>query len=80
MARRDPGELELLDWALQQAEIAHNLEHGVRDLRPRKNGPGHGLLLEYAANRKRKALAVLHFAKSGADAGVAWTRSGDEAA
>ena len=38
-------------------------------MRPRKNGPCHGLLLEYAANRKRKALAVLHFAKAGADMG-----------
>lgn len=67
---RDLGEVELLDWALQQAEIARNLERGVRDLRPRKNGPCHGLLLEYAANRKRKALAVLHFAKAGVDEGV----------
>ena len=61
---RDLGETELLDWALLQAEIARNLERGVQDLRPRKNGPCHGLLLEYVANRKRKALAVLRFARA----------------
>ena len=32
-------------------------------MRPRKNGPCQPLILEYVGNRKRKALAVLHFAK-----------------
>lgn len=67
---RDLGELELLDWALLQAEIAGNLERGIQDMRPRRKGPCYGLLLEYVANRKRKALAVLHFAKAGEDEGV----------
>ncbi len=67
---RDLGEVELLDWTLQQAEIADNLERGIQDLRPRKNGPCHALVLEYAANRKRKALAVLRFAKAGEDGGL----------
>jgi hypothetical protein len=67
---RDLGEIELLDWTLQQAEIADHLAHGIQDLRPRKNGPCHALVLEYAANRKRKALAVLHFAKAGEDDGL----------
>ncbi len=67
---RDLGEIELLDWALQQAEIAHNLERGIQDLRPRKSGPCHALVLEYVANRKRKALAVLHFTKAGQDDGL----------
>ena len=67
---RDLGEIELLDWTLQQAEIADNLERGIQDLRPRKNGPWHALVLEYVANRKRKALAVLRFAKAGADGGL----------
>ena len=67
---RDLGEVELLDWTLQQAEIADNLERGIQDLRPRKNGPCHALVLEYLANRKRKALAVLRFAKDGEDDGL----------
>ncbi len=67
---RELGEIELLDWTLQQAEIADNLERGIQDLRPRKNGPCHALVLEYVANRKRKALAVLRFAKAGADGGL----------
>jgi hypothetical protein len=67
---RDLGEVELLDWALQQAEIADNLERGIQDLRPRKNGPCHALVLEYLANCKRKALAVLRFAKAGEDDGL----------
>jgi len=67
---RDLGEMELLDWTLQQAEIAGNLERGIQDLRPRRNGPCHALVLEYVANRKRKALAVLRFAKAGEDGGV----------
>jgi hypothetical protein len=67
---RNIGEPELLDFALQQVEIAGNLERGIRDMRPRKNGPCHPLVLEYVANRKRKALAVLHFAKAGQKHGV----------
>jgi hypothetical protein len=67
---RDLGEPELLDWTLLQAEIAGNLEHGIQDLRPRKNGPCHCLVLEYVANRKRKALAVLRFAQASDEEGV----------
>ncbi|MHA1152306.1 MAG: hypothetical protein ACTSQ7_06505 [Alphaproteobacteria bacterium] len=67
---RDLGEIELLDWTLQQAEIAHNLERGIQDMRPRKDGPCHVLVLEYVANRKRKALAVLRFAKAGEEDGL----------
>ncbi len=37
---------------------------------PRKSGPCHCLLLEYVANRKRKALAVLRFAKASEEEGV----------
>lgn len=67
---RDLGEPELLDWTLLQAEIAGNLERGIQDLRPRKNGPCHCLVLEYVANRKRKALAVLRFAQASEEEGV----------
>ncbi len=73
---RDLGEIELLDWTLQQAEIADNLERGIQDLRPRKNGPCHALVLEYVANRKRKALAVLRFAKASEEDGVYRVNSG----
>ncbi|MAF94837.1 MAG: hypothetical protein CMM60_03675 [Rhodospirillaceae bacterium] len=55
---RDLGEMEILDWMLLQAEVAYNIENGIHDLRPRKNGPCHDLLMEYVNNRKRKALAV----------------------
>ncbi len=67
---REIGEVEVLDWVLLQKEVAENLERGIQDLRPRKNGPCHTLLLEYVANRKRKALAVLHFAREGEKHGI----------
>jgi len=51
----------LLDWLAQQLEIAANLASGIQDLRPRKNGPCYGLVLEFVANQKRKALAVMHW-------------------
>ncbi len=66
---RDLGETELIDWMIVQIEVARNLERGIQDLRPRKNGPCHPLVLEYVANRKRKALAVLHFASSAEEEG-----------
>ena len=61
---RDIGEIELLDWVLQQVEIAGHLEQGIRDLRPRKNGPCHGLILEHVADRKRKAHAVCRWLRA----------------
>ncbi|MCC2113228.1 MAG: hypothetical protein KDJ16_14430 [Hyphomicrobiales bacterium] len=66
---RDLRDQELIDWVLLQAEVAGNLERGIQDLRPRKNGPCHPLILEYVANRKRKALAVLHFARAAEEEG-----------
>ena len=66
---RDIGEPELIDWVVLQIEIARNLERGVQEMRPRKNGPCHQLILEYVGNRKRKALAVLHFARSAEEEG-----------
>jgi hypothetical protein len=56
------GEPATLDWIAQQAEIADHIAAGIQDLRPRKAGPCHPLLLEYIGNRKRKALAVYKFA------------------
>ncbi len=67
---RDIKEPEVLDWAIVQVEIASNLERGIPDMRPRKNGPCHPLVLEYVANRKRKALAVLHFTKASEEQGA----------
>jgi len=67
---RDIKEPEVLDWAITQVEIAGNLERGIPDMRPRKNGPCHSLVLEYVANRKRKALAVVHFTKASEEHGA----------
>jgi hypothetical protein len=67
---RDIDEMELIDWVLLQIEVAENLAKGVQDMRPRKNGPCHPLLLEYTGNRKRHALAVLHFARDGEKEGL----------
>ena len=60
---RDP---ELIDWLSLQVEVAANLEKGVQDMRPRDPGPTWIVALEYVANRKRKALAVLHWAEAAA--------------
>jgi hypothetical protein len=59
---RDLRVTDLLDWTLLQAEVADNLARGVQDMRPRKNGPCHALVLEYVRDRKRKALAVYRWA------------------
>ena len=69
---RDIGEIELLDWVLQQVEIAGHLEQGIRDLRPRKNGPCHGLILEHVADRKRKAHAVCRWLRAARKGGGAY--------
>lgn len=61
---------ELVDWAIQQAEIARNLERGVRDMRPRKDGPCHALLLEHARVRLRKANVVLTWLDAARDGGA----------
>lgn len=55
------GEPELVDWLTQQINIAENLAKGVRDLRPRKNGPAYDVFMEWVANRKRKAHAILRW-------------------
>ncbi len=61
------GELrdgELIDWLALQIEVATHLENGIQDLRPRDPGPTWLVTLEYVGNRKRKALAVLHWAEA----------------
>lgn len=54
----DIGDPDLIDWVVIQIDVARNRENGIPDLRPRKNGPCHPLILEYVVDRKRKALAV----------------------
>lgn len=56
----------LLDWLLLQVEVAANVERGVRDLRPRRDGPCHALALAFAEQRLRKAVAVLAWAETAA--------------
>lgn len=52
-----PG--ELTEWALLQADIAHNHERGVRDVRRHPTGSCHRLLLAYAGMRRDKVRAAL---------------------
>ncbi|KAF0113301.1 MAG: hypothetical protein FD149_2174 [Rhodospirillaceae bacterium] len=56
------AEPEIVDWLTQQIDIARHLAQGISDLRPHKNGPCHAVLMEWVASRKRKALAVHHWA------------------
>ena len=58
------GDHELADWLALQIEIASNREKGISDLRERRDGPCFLILLEYVGNRKRTALAVLHWVKA----------------
>jgi hypothetical protein len=53
---------ELGLWLALQAEVASNRERGIQDLRPRKDGPTLLVTLEFVANRKRKATALLKWA------------------
>ena len=60
-------ELEIKDWVALQIEVAENRELGISDLRIRRDGPCYLILLEYVANKKRTALAVLHWAREQAN-------------
>ncbi len=55
---------ELIDWLILQIDVATNLASGVQDMRPRDPGPTWLATLEYVSNRKRKALATLHWAEA----------------
>ncbi len=61
------GEAELSEWLIVQVDVAANIEAGIRDLRPRRSEPCFDLVLEYVSNRKRKALAVLKWARAAQD-------------
>jgi hypothetical protein len=57
------GEAGLDDWLALQVEIAANREKGLADLRIRRDGPCYLIVLEYVGNKKRTALAVLHWVR-----------------
>ncbi len=65
---RPLNDLEILDWALQQVEIAAHHEAGIQDLRPHGSGPCQILLLRHLSGRKQKANYVLKWALANADA------------
>ncbi len=68
---RGLDDMDVLDWVLLQADVAGNIERGIREMRPRKNGPCHALLLEYVRDRKRKALAVYKWSLAADEANTA---------
>ncbi len=61
---RPSRDCELIDWLGVQVEVAANIEKGAPDMRPRDPRPTWLATLEYVSNRKRKALAVLHWARA----------------
>lgn len=71
--RAEVPDVELVDWLLQQIQVAENIAAGIRDMRPRKNGPVYDVFMEFVSNKKRKAVAVhqweLAAANSGSGAG-----------
>jgi hypothetical protein len=68
-----PG--ELIEWALLQADIAHNHERGVRDPRPQLAGPCHKLLLDHAGMRRDQVRAALGSARAARESGADAARS-----
>ncbi len=65
---RDLNDLEILDWALQQVEIATHHEAGIQDLRPHGSCPCQTLLLRHVSGRKQKANLVLKWALADGEA------------
>ncbi|MCW8969671.1 MAG: hypothetical protein OQK23_00300, partial [Rhodospirillales bacterium] len=59
--RENIAEESLEDWIREQAAIAENIAAGIRDLRPRKSGPCHSILLVHVRDRARKAEAIHHW-------------------
>ncbi len=66
---REIRDREFCDWILLQVEVAANIERGVREMRPRKPGPCHPQLVEYARQRLQKAEKILRFAEEGEKSG-----------
>lgn len=57
-------EPEVVAYALVQAEIADHIAQGIQDLRPRGDGPCHGVLMRWIKGREYKARAVLAWIKA----------------
>ncbi|TCS61233.1 hypothetical protein [Varunaivibrio sulfuroxidans] len=66
---------EITDWLLVQIDVANNLERGIRDLRPRKNGPCYDVFMEFIRDRKRKAKVVHRWLQDAQTQGSALTWS-----
>ena len=56
-------EQDVTDWLSAQVHIAENLAAGIRDMRPRKNGPCYTVFMEFVRNRKRKYHVTLRWLK-----------------
>lgn len=76
--RAEVPDVELVDWLVQQVQVAENIAAGIRDLRPRKNGPVYDVFMEFVSNKKRKAVAVHHWVKAakGSGQGAGGRRAG----
>lgn len=70
------AEPELVDWIIQQMQIAANRAAGIQDLRPRGDGPCYQMLSGYARGRAHKAGAVHGWAEA-EDAGRRKARTAD---
>ncbi len=64
---RELREPELIDWLCQQVHIAGNLERGIRDMRPRRPGQCHEVILIYTNDRVNKAEVVLNWNEAADD-------------
>jgi hypothetical protein len=58
------GDGELDEWIGEQIEVAAAREQGRPDMRIRRDGPCFLIVLEYVANKKRSAMAVLHWERA----------------
>jgi hypothetical protein len=67
--RAEVPDVELVDWLLQQVQVAENIAAGIRDMRPRKDGPVYDIFMEFVGNKKRKAVAVHHWVNSAKGSG-----------
>jgi len=56
-------EQDITDWLSAQIHIAENLAAGIRDMRPRKNGPCYTVFMEFVRDRKRKYHVTLRWLK-----------------
>ncbi|MHA1597455.1 MAG: hypothetical protein ACTSV1_01930 [Alphaproteobacteria bacterium] len=57
------NEKELVDWVVQQIDVAGNLAAGIHEMRPRKQGPCYDILMEWVVNRRIKAEAVMRWVR-----------------